>query len=177
MSMTLRNVLPVLALACATAACTPVLDWREVRPQGAGLVALFPCKPAGHSRQIVLAETSVEMTLYACSAGGATYAVGFADLGRPQQVEPATLALADAAARNIGAPLPTDVVSAGVPGMTPNTKARRLSLTGTLADGMPVQEQVVVFSRGTRVYQATVIGAALSADGLETFFDALRLPN
>ena len=61
--------------------------------------------------------------------------------------------------------------------MTPNTKARRLSLTGTLADGTPVQEHVAVFSRGTRVYQATVIGTALGADGLETFFDALRLPN
>lgn len=175
--MTLQTVLALLAMASAAAACTPVLDWREVRPQGAGLVALFPCKPSGHSRRIVLAETSVEMTLYACSAGGATYAVGFADLGRPQQVEPATAALADAAARNIGAPLPPDFVSAGVPGMTPNPKARRLSLTGRLADGTPVQEQVAVFSRGTRVYQATVVGAALAADDLESFFGALRLPS
>lgn len=173
--MTLRTVSAVLILACAETACTPVLDWREVRPEGSGLVALFPCKPAGHARQVSLAETSVEMTLYACSAGGATYAVGFADLGQPKQVERALRELAEAAARNIGAPLAVEAVPAGVPGMTPNPGARQLLLSGRLADGRPVQERVAVFSRGTRVYQATVVGATLGGDALDSFFGALRL--
>ena len=35
------------------AACTPTLDWREVRPEASGLVALFPCKPDRHARRAV----------------------------------------------------------------------------------------------------------------------------
>ena len=172
--MTLRAVPAVLALACVLA-CTPVLDWRDVRPPGAGLVALFPCKPAGHARRIVLADTPVEMTIYACSAGGATYAVGFADLGHPAQVGRALSALAEASARNIGSALAADTAPVSVPGMTPNPQAQRLSLTGRLADGRPVQEQVAVFSRGTRVYQATIVGVQLRADAVDVFFGALRL--
>jgi len=174
--LTLRAVTAVLAFACVALACTPALDWREVRPQGAGLLALFPCKPAGHVRQIVLAEIPVEMTIYACSAGGATYAVGFADLGQAQQVERGLVALAEAAARNIGSAPAAQAAPARVPGMTPNPQAQRFSLAGRLADGRPVQEQVAVFSRGTRVYQATVVGAELGADAIDSFFGALRLP-
>lgn len=174
--MTLRAVSAVLALACVVAACTPVLDWREVRPDGAGLVALFPCKPAGHVRRIVLADTPVEMTIYACAAGGATYAVAFADLGQAQLVERGLVALAESAARNIGAVPSAQVVPASVPGMTPNPRAQRLSLAGQLADGTPVQEQAAVFSRGTRVYQATVVGAHLADEAIDMFFGALRLP-
>lgn len=173
--MSLRTVPAILALACVVAACTPALDWREVRPPGAGLLALFPCKPAGHARRIVLADTPVEMTIFACSAGGSTYAVGFADLGQVQQVERGLAALAQAAARNIGSTLAADATQARVPGMTPNLQARRLSLVGQLADGRAVQAQVAVFSRGTRVYQATIVGAQLHADAVDSFFGALRL--
>ena len=172
--MTLRAVPAVLALACVLA-CTPVLDWRDVRPPGAGLVALFPCKPVGHARRIVLADTPVEMTIYACSAGGATYAVGFADVGQAGQVERGLSALAEASARNIGSTLAADTAPVSVPGMTPNPQAQRLSLTGRLGDGRPVQEQVAVFSQGTRLYQATVVGAQLQADAVDAFFGALRL--
>jgi hypothetical protein len=173
--MTLRAVTAVLALACGALACTPVLDWRDVRPPGAGLVALFPCKPAGHARRIVLADTPVEMTIYACSAGGATYAVGFTDLGHAERVERGLSALAEAAARNIGSALAADATPMSVPGMTPNPRAQLFSLVGRLADGRPVQERVAVFSRGTRVYQATIVGAQLRADAVDAFFGALRL--
>ena len=131
---TLRAVPAVVALACVMA-CTPVLDWRDVRPPGAGLVALFPCKPASHARRIVLADTPVEMIIYACSAGGATYAVGFADLGQPAQVGRGLSALAEASARNIGSTLVADTAPVSVPGMTPNPQAQRLSLVGRLGDG------------------------------------------
>lgn len=173
--MSPRAAPATFVLAGLVAACTPVLDWREVRPQGAGLLALFPCKPAAHARQVLLAEVPVEMTIYACSAGGATYAVAFADLGQAHQIERGLAALALAAARNIGAAPASDAAPAQVPGMTPNPQARRLSLAGRLADGRSVQEQVAVFSRGTWVYQATVVGPGLTQDAVDTFLGALRL--
>ncbi|MDP1690353.1 MAG: hypothetical protein Q8L49_00025 [Burkholderiaceae bacterium] len=171
-----RALTLVLALACAAAACAPTLDWRELRPEGSGLLALFPCKPAGHARQLALAGVAVEMRLYACTAGGATYAVGFADIGQPQWVERALAELWAAAARNIDSNGSHAVVPLRIQGMTPNPQAGRQAFAGRLADGRRVEEQVAVFVRGTLVFQATMVGAQLDIDAIETFFGALRLP-
>jgi hypothetical protein len=51
-----------------------------------------------------------------------------------------------------------------------------MELRGRLPDGRPVLERVAMFSKGTRVYQATMFGAALDAEASETFFGGLRLP-
>ncbi|MES2959550.1 MAG: hypothetical protein V4792_15270 [Pseudomonadota bacterium] len=165
----------LLALAGVVAACTPTLDWREVRPDGTGLLALFPCKPVGHARKLILGGNAVEMTLHACSAGGATYAVGFADVGQPQHVEPAIAELWAAAARNIGSKGSHAVAPLRLEGMTPQPQAGRQAFAGTLGDGQRVEEQVAVFARGTRVFQATMVGAKLEVDAVEMFFGALRL--
>ena len=164
-----------LSLACATNACTPTLDWRDVWPEGSGLQALFPCKPDGHARHLPLAGAAVELTLFACTAGGSTYAVAFADVGQPQLVEPALAELMSAAARNIDAKGAPAVVALHVAGLTANLRAGRQAIVGRLADGMAVEEQVAVFARGTRVYQATMVGARLEAQAIEMFFGALRL--
>jgi hypothetical protein len=164
-----------LAAACTMTACTPTLDWRDVRPDGAGLSALFPCKPTGAARRLALAGTTVEMAVHACSAGGVTYAVGFADVGQPLQVEPALAELFAAAARNIGSTAPTAVAPLRVVGMTPNPQAGRQALFGQLGDGRRVEVQVALFVRGTRVFQATMVGARLDADAIETFLGSLQL--
>lgn len=164
-----------MVLACVAIACTPVLDWREVRPESAGLVALFPCKPASHARRLALAGVTVDATLYACSAGGATYAVSIADIGQPQRVGNALDELAVAAARNIGSQGPLALAPLHIAGMTPNPHAGRLAVTGQLRDGQHVDEHVAVFAYGTRVYQATMVGSRLEAEAIETFFGALRL--
>ena len=174
--MSARTVPVVMILACAATACTPVLDWREVRPEGAGLVTLFPCKPAGYARRVPLAGMTVEMSLSACSAGAVTYAVGYADIGQPQLVARALDELVAAAARNIGATGALVSTPLVVEGMTPNPQAGRRAFAGQRSDGLRVEEQVAVFVRGTRVYQATVVGERLEVEALETFFGALRLP-
>ena len=165
----------MFALSCAASACTPTLDWRDVRPEGAGMQALFPCKPAVHARQVALAAVMVEMTLYACSAGGATYAVGFTDIGDVRRVEPALAQLWAAAASNIEAQGAHAVAPLRIEGMTPHAQVGRQAFAGRLADGRQVQEQAAVFARGTRVYQVTMVGPKLDADAIETFFGALRL--
>jgi hypothetical protein len=164
-----------LALACAGIACTPDLNWREVRPEGTGLAVLLPCRPAGHARQLNLAGIAVEMSLFACTAGGATYAVGSADVGYPHLVGRALEELATAAARNITAAGPQSVASVNVSGMTPQPRAARWALAGQLSDGRRVQEHVAVFARGSRIYQATVVGTQIDAEAVESFFGSLRL--
>jgi hypothetical protein len=171
-----RALAVILALSWAMAGCTPSLDWRELRLEGSALHVIFPCKPAGHARQLRLAGSTVEMTLYACSAAGTTYAVGFADVGQPQLVGPALVELSAAAARNIDALGSQAMAPLRIEGMTPNPQASRQAFAGRLRDGQSVEEQVAVFARGTTVFQATMVGPKLATDTVETFFGALRLP-
>ena len=168
------RALVVLAVF-GSVACAPALNWREVRPEGSGALALFPCKPAHHTRTVRLAGAEVALTLSACTAGGVTYALGHADVGDPTRVTAALAELGDAAARNLGAAAAPGT-AADVKGMTPNLRAQRLSVRGSLPDGTAVQEQLILFAKGTRVFQATVLGAATGEEATSTFFDALRLP-
>ena len=45
----------------------------------------------------------------------------------------------------------------------------------TMPDGSATQQQLIVFSRGTRIYQASVLGASLDGEGVETFLGSIRL--
>jgi len=162
-----------LVTALALAACSPALDWREVRPEGTGLTLLLPCRPSQQVRTVALAGRDVRLALVACSAGGQTWAVAFADVGDPAAVGPALDGLRRAAARNLGA-ADAGSQALSVPGATPNAASARLALAGRLPDGAAVQEQVALFTRGTFVFQATVVGPALPADAVDTFFGGLR---
>jgi hypothetical protein len=155
-----------LALGCA--ACSPPLNWREARLAGAGATALLPCRSDAQSRRLPLAGRTVAWTLRACSAGDATWAVAFADMGDPAAVAPALRQLREAAARNLG-----DTATPA----TMSSDSRRLRLEGQLPDGRAVQELLTVFARGTTVFQLSVIGPhvdRLPADALDTFFASLR---
>jgi hypothetical protein len=159
--------------ALLAAACAPTLDWREVRPDGSGASLLMPCKPSSMVRTVRLAGGSVSLALHACSAGGHTWAIGFADVEDPARVTAALDELEAAARANLGAG-PAQTLTLAVAGATPNPSSKRVQFSGRLGDGTAVQEQVAVFVRGTRVFQATVLGPQLPADGVETFFGALR---
>jgi hypothetical protein len=47
-------------------------------------------------------------------------------------------------------------------------------LQGQRGDGQPVQMQTLVFARGTQVFQASVLGAALSEDAVDAYFSSIR---
>jgi hypothetical protein len=164
-----------IAATCALAACTPVLDWREVHAEGSGAVALFPCKPASHARQLSLASSPVRLELHACTTGGLTWALAFADMRDPSLVGPALIELRSAAASNLAASA-ARALPLHVEGATPNPSSKREEFAGRLPDGRAVVEQVAVFAKGTRVYQATVLGSELQADAADAFFAGLSLP-
>jgi hypothetical protein len=160
-------------LALCAGACTPALNWREVRLDG-GALALFPCKPEHQTRTLTLVGQPVALTLHACEATGLRFAVAQADVQDPARVEAALAALAAAQARNLQTTLPPgDAVQ--VPGMTPNPQARRYALSGRRPDGAAVQAQLLLFARGTQVLQATVLDGAPDTPAVHTFMDALRV--
>jgi hypothetical protein len=82
--------------------------------------------------------------------------------------------LRSAAAGNLGTAA-TQPLALRVPGATPNPASGRVLVSGKLPDGTAVQEQVAVFTLGTKVFQATVLGPQLPADAVETFFGSLRV--
>jgi hypothetical protein len=173
----MRRMRPAIlraTLLCALLpACSPALDWREVRPEGSATAALFPCHPKSQSRQLALAGAPTRMTLWACEAEGLNFAVAHAELGDPARVTPALAEMAAALAANLQA---TEVRSEPlvVPGMTPNVQARRIRITGRLPAGAPVQEEAALFAHGTRAYQATVLGVR-TQDAAQVFLDSLRV--
>lgn len=164
----------VLALAFGVAGCSPTLDWREVRPEGAGLLALFPCKPSKDVRSVALAGAPLRLSLQACQAGGATFALSFADTGDPTRLAPTIEALRSAAGINLSG-TPAVVGSAQVSGMTPQALAQRVTLKGRLPDGTEVRQELLFFVRGTVVYQATVLGPRVDPAAIDTFFEGIRL--
>jgi hypothetical protein len=162
-------------LLAMLSACSPTLDWREVRPDDSGAVALFPCKPTTDARMVTLAGSRVRMLLTACRAGDATWALAHADMADPARVTPALQALREATAGNLSGAATVSGPMA-VSGMTPNPLAERVRVQGRVPGGEEVRLEGGFFTRGTRVYQATVMGRTIDAEALAIFFDNLKLP-
>ena len=156
------------------AACAPALDWREVRPDDSGVTVLFPCKPDSHARTRQPGQQQVRLVLYACTAGGSTWALAFADMGDPSQVGPALPELACRRGKNLGAPQSRSM-GLKVDGATPNPHSQRLEIHGRVPDGRAVTEQVAVFAKGTRVVPGHRAGRDARTRAPETFFGSLRI--
>ncbi len=163
------------ALACAlSAACSPALDWRELRGADQALTFSLPCRPDAAERQLALAGSTLTWVIHSCSADGLTYAVAWGDSGDPSQVAPALAALASASQARLRGQFERDV-AALVPGMTPQAGARQWRIRGQLPGGSTVVQESAVFAHGTRLFQTTVQGAAPEPAQTQPFFEALRL--
>jgi len=157
-------------------ACSPTLDWREVRPEDSGVVALFPCKPTTDARMVTLDGARVRMLLTTCRAGEVTWALASANTEQPSQVGPALAALRAASVVNLGAPAQS-IGQMQVSGMTPNAQAERVRIKGKLPDGTAATMEAGFFATGTWVFQATAMGTAPANEAVATFFDNLKLPS
>ncbi len=162
------------AASAALLACSPALDWRELRPADSGAQLMLPCKPQRHERTVALAGQPQKLVMLSCQADGQTWALAFADLADPSRLGAGLQALAQAAQTNIGAGSPQSL-PLKVPGATPHPASQRAKLLGKLPDGQAVQMQYAVFAHGTRVYQATALGPALADTAAETFMASLRV--
>jgi hypothetical protein len=159
----------------AVTACTPTFDWREVRPANGGVVALFPCKPVSDRRQENFGRNRVELTLHACKAGGATFALIHTDIGDPELVAPALTALRLSLTSHLHGTV-EGRSARHVPGMTPGAQATGVIVRGQAPDGSPASAQALFFAKDARVYQATVLAPHVDAETAEFFFASLRLP-
>ena len=98
-----------------------------MRPADSGITALFPCKPDSHARTVSLAQQQVRLVLYACKAGGSTWALAFADMGDPSRWALRCASWPRGRSKNLGA---SESRSMGlkVAGATPNPLSQRLEI-------------------------------------------------
>jgi len=169
---TRQGLLALIAVAMLWA-CSPTFDWREARFEGSTLVAMFPCRPDHRVRPIELAGQRTTMQMDACAAGGATFAVSIVELTDPALVATALQQLRAVAVANVRGDAP-QAVAWQLAGTTPNIDTTRISTRGQLPDGATVVEHATFFARGTKVHQASVIGAAPDREALEAFFAGLK---
>lgn len=163
----------VLFLGLPLTACSPALNWREVRVAETPLQLLMPCRPHAQDRTIQLAGQPVLWRLLVCSAGEHTFGVAWADMGNPTQVEPALTSLLAAAGANVAA-LTDSAKPLRVPGATPHVGSQQVHLAGRRSDGQAVQMQLALFTFGTAVFQVTALGPSMPSAISEPLMDSLR---
>ena len=94
----------VALMAIVAAACSPVLDWRDVR--ASTLSAQMPCRPSVQARAVELEGRVREMTMMSCSAGSSTWAVAWIGDVAPAEVPALTYRLRRQALATKGPELP-----------------------------------------------------------------------
>jgi hypothetical protein len=155
------------------AACTPTWDWRSVALPGTQLVTELPCRPSRFERDVTVAGVPLKMFMLSCESGGVTYGVATADVVDPARVDSVLFGLRDSAAtaiRSSGSP----AGALNLQGITPFSGNYGAHLHGQRPDGATVDESIRVFARGTRVFQASAVGATLPEAALRPFEDGLR---
>lgn len=170
-------VLVVFCGVLGLAACSPALNWREVRPELANLTLLLPCKPDRGSREVPLGGQPITLRMVGCDASGATFALAHAELGLTGEVDAALRGWRSATLSNLrGEQLREQAARvAGTGAQGAGVDAVRVSAQGMRADGSRVQSEALYFSSGRHVYQAVIYAPRLTPEMSDMFFQSLRL--
>ena len=159
-------------LALALAACSPTLNWREVRGNDAPYVVLLPAKPTSFARPVDLGGIKVDMNMTAAEVDDVNFAVASAKIADPSQRQAALAAMQAAMLRNIGSTQHSEkavTLNGGVPA------------TEVVASGKAGNTALVLHARfvlhGEHVYQAIALGpqGKLSDETADTFLSSFVL--
>lgn len=164
----------LLFITLVLAACSPALNWREVRIKGANLAAMLPCKPDEGSRVVPLGGKDIEMYMSGCDAADATFAVAHVKLAQAANVSEVVSQWRTATLGNMGATSSTFVRLRDPLGDS-SVSGAMLTAQGQRKDGTAVQMQGVWFARGTQIFHAVVYAQSISPEITEIFFPGLRL--
>jgi hypothetical protein len=175
--LVLRFVGALLAAAALLSACSPTLDWRDVRPKDVNILLTYPCKPEQIAQDVVLADEKVKMSMTGCVADKMTFALAHARLPSPALAAKALAQLHQAAVDNVHGKVTASSAVAlknATPGL-PDTLD--LKIDGQTPDGKPVRERVLLFSQGSNVYQVTAFAPTdtFKEDAAQTFTDSVNL--
>ncbi len=167
--------MPLAALAglLVLYGCSPTFNWREVRTASFSVQALFPCKPETTTREVTLANQAVQMTLLACEAGAASFALAYADthLASGQTVMLRAWQQATLANLRVGS---NEALPYLIKGVRVSAPARRVVAQGMRPDNTPISVQALWFEVGSEVVQVSVTSDLPLPEAVETFFAGIR---
>lgn len=158
----------LLASLALLGACSPVLDWREVRPEGSAAELTFPCKPEQLKRPASAESPAVGLAV--CKAAGLSFSLSWSEMPRPDMPGPALQAMGDGLRQRLQA-APTPLQPLQLQGMTPRAEAGQQHLLGK-----DQQARQALFSRGLRVYQLVMTGPKDNEAAWQNFLGSVRLP-
>lgn len=157
------------------AACSPALDWREVRAEDGSFTILMPQKPGKSERSLATPAGPVVMRMLATRVGDSVVGVGVADFAAAP--DSALLeGLRDALIKNLNARIVSDkAVSNG------GASGREIVAVGSAGTGdaaASIELRARLLTAGTRYFQVAAVGrkGALSDADLDMFLASLR-PN
>ena len=172
-------------------ACSPTLNWRDVRPEGTGLVLLLPCKPDKAEKTVPLGGKPTTLKMLGCNAGGATFAVAMADIGDAAAAAPVlaqwqALTLANmkapplegggavVAASAAGGNQPTQVAAVKLPGAALQPSPVLIKARGQRVDGTAAAGHAAYFAQGSQLFQVVLYADKIAPEVSETFFSSIR---
>lgn len=155
-------------------ACSPSLNWRDVRPEGASLVLLLPCKPDKAQRTVPLGGFATELNMLGCDAGGATFAVASANISDAAKVAEVLAQWQKLTLLNMKASAGAQVSPLKVAGSDALPPAVLVKAQGRRADGNPVTGQAAYFARGAQVFQVVMYADKVAPEAGDTFFSSIK---
>ena len=167
------------AVALAAAACTPSLNWREVRLAPTTAVALLPCKPDRAERSVPLGGEPTTLAVSGCEAGGATFALMAAKVPAGRAPDELLAGWQQATLANMQADAAHVQRSAYRPiGGLPLPHAQRVVAQGRRGDGRAVAAQAVWSAHAAPAGGVELLHAVMYADradpaAADAFFDGL----
>ena len=176
-SSVLRFSAGLLAAAALLSACSPALDWRDVRPKDVNILLTYPCKPDQIAQDVVLADQKVKMSMTGCVADKMTFALAHAHLPNPALAAKALAQLHQAAVGNVHGKV-TASSAAALKNATPGLPdSLDLKIDGQTPDGKPVRERVLLFSQGSDVFQVTAFAPTdvYKDEAAQTFAESVNL--
>lgn len=179
------------ALLLLLPACSPTLNWRDVRPEGTGLVLLLPCKPDKAEKTVPLGGKPTRLMMMGCNAGGATFAVAVADVGDAPMAAPVLAQWQALTLANMKAPplagegpsagasasvgnLPTKIAALKLPGAASQPSPVLIKARGQRADGTAVAGHAAYFAHGSQLFQVVLYADKIAPEVNETFFSSIR---
>lgn len=166
----------ILLLCLLLFACTPALNWREVRLEsadGSVLKASLPCKPDTATRKQQLSSIQVDLSMMGCVANETTFTLSRIPIANPPDAPKVLAAWQAAGVTNVSAK-PVLMISANVSGAGTWPPATRATLAGAIT-----QAHMLWFAKqtvtGVTLYQAALYGKQPSNEAITTFFESLQL--
>ncbi|MBC3873518.1 hypothetical protein [Undibacterium flavidum] len=157
-------------------ACTPKFDWREFRSQDAPISALFPGKPASHSREVDLDGIKVTLQMTATDVNQISFAIAYAKVDDKSVDQKILLAQQQRALNAMQAGMLKNIQAKLVEPSPTDAPKNTITALGKAQNGQSVKLVARFTQHGPWIIQAIMLGdeKAFTPEVMDMFFGSLK---